>query len=183
MLVPKVGGASVKPYEVAESFKPAKPDKGDGLYRRSLYTYWKRTAPAPVMMALDAARRDVCTVSRETTATPLQAFVFMNDPQFVEAGRKMAERALAANREDVPAALAWMFRVLTSRQPTTAEAKVLRRMFEEQLAFFDQAPRQAAKFLKTGTATAGDGVDPVRLAALNVVAGALMSHDECVMKR
>ena len=182
LMVAKVGGASVKPYEVAESFKPAKPDKGDGLYRRSLYTYWKRTAPAPVMMALDAARRDVCTVSRETTATPLQAFVFMNDPQFVEAGRKMAERALGESGNDPHRATQWMFHVLTSRQPIAAEVKVLHQLYDEQSAIFAQAPAKAADFLKTGNAKTGKS-DEIKLAALNVVANALMSHDESVMKR
>ena len=182
LLVSKVGGASVKPYEVAESFKPSRPDKGDGLYRRSLYTYWKRTAPAPVMMALDAARRDVCTVSRETTATPLQAFVFMNDPQFVEAGRKMAERALGESADDPYRATQWLFHVLTSRRPVAAEVKVLHQLYDEQSAIFAKAPAQAAEFLKTGTAQTGE-TETVKLAALNVVASALMSHDESVMKR
>jgi hypothetical protein len=182
LLVPKVGGASVKPYEVAESFKPAKPDKGDGLYRRSLYTYWKRTAPAPVMMALDAARRDVCTVSRETTATPLQAFVFMNDPQFVEAARKVAERALVESKNDPHKAAHWIFHGMTSRKPAAAEAKILEQLYDEQLAIFAKAPTQAVKFLKTGNAKAGE-VEAAKLAALNVVASALMSHDESVMKR
>ena len=182
LLVPKVGGASVKPYEVAESFKPSRPDKGDGLYRRSLYTYWKRTAPAPVMMALDAARRDVCTVSRETTATPLQAFVFMNDPQFVEAARKLAERALSESGNDPHQAARWIFRVLTSRQPIATETRILERLYDDQLAIFAKAPKQAAEFLKTGTAKTGD-VDAAEIAALNVVASALMSHDESVMKR
>lgn len=183
LLVEKIGGASVKPYEVAEAFKPAKPDKGAGLYRRSLYTYWKRTAPAPVMMALDAARRDVCTVSRETTATPLQAFIFMNDPQFVEAARKLGERALEQSAGDPQKAVNWMFRMLTSRQPLAAEAKILQQMYEEQRAIFEKAPNKALEFLKTGEAKTGDNVDTVKLAALNVVASALLSHDECVMKR
>lgn len=182
LLAPKVGGASVKPYEVAESFKPAKPDKGDGLYRRSLYTYWKRTAPAPVMMALDAARRDVCTVSREPTATPLQAFVFMNDPQFVEAARKLAERALKESQDDPHQATQWLFQMLTSRQPVDAEVKILHRLYDDQLAIFAAAPKQTTEFLKTGQAKAGE-VEPTKLAALNVVASALMSHDESVMKR
>lgn len=181
LLVPTIGGRSVKPYEVAESFKPSSPEKGDGLYRRSLYTYWKRTAPAPVMMALDAARRDVCTVSRETTATPLQAFVFMNDPQFVEAARKMAERALQESK-DPHTATRWLFEHLTSRRPVAAESKVLQRLYEDQLKIFAKSPKQAAAFLKTGQAKT-DRIDPAQLAALNVVASALLSHDECVMKR
>lgn len=183
LLVPKVGGVSVKPYEVAEAFKPTKPDSGDGLYRRSLYTYWKRTAPAPVMMALDAARRDVCSVSRETTATPLQAFVFMNDPQFVEAARKMAERALGEADGDAHRATVWLFRALTSREPVAAEVQVLQRMFDEQFSLFAKDQKKVNAFLKTGAAKVSEKLEKPRLAALNVVASALLSHDECVMKR
>ena len=92
LLVEKRGGPPVKPYELEASFKPSPRDKGEGLYRRSLYTYWKRTGPAPMMMVLDSAKRDVCRVKRERTATPLESFVMMNSPQFVEASRASAER-------------------------------------------------------------------------------------------
>ena len=80
-----MGGAGAKPYDLTESFKPMGHDKGEGLYRRSVYTFWKRTGPAPVMMALDAAKRDVCRAKRENPATPLQALVLLNGPQFVQA--------------------------------------------------------------------------------------------------
>ena len=85
LLSDKIGGPSVKPYELSQSFKPMGKDKGENLYRRSVYTFWKRTGPAPVMMALDASKRDVCRVKRERTSTPLQALVMLNDPQIVEA--------------------------------------------------------------------------------------------------
>ncbi len=183
LLVPKIGGPSVRPYEVAEAFKPTKPDSGDGLYRRSLYTYWKRTAPAPVMMALDAARRDVCSVGRDTTATPLQAFVFMNDPQFVEAARKLAERVWREANGDAKAACERIFRLLTSRRPNEREKRVLNELFDEQVQLFNGQPAHAREFLKIGQAKVPDKIDVVRLAALNVVATAMFSHDECVMKR
>ena len=181
LLVDKIGGPSVKPYEIAESFKPSAPDKGAGLYRRSLYTYWKRTAPAPVMIALDAARRDVCSVRREPTATPLQAFVFMNDPQFVEAARVLAARVWHDSGGDPSAALARLFRLLTSRRATEAEQRVLRRMFEEQREQYAAQPRDAEALLTTGRAKAA--AKGPEAAALTVAAIALLSHDECVMKR
>ncbi|MEZ5299945.1 MAG: DUF1549 domain-containing protein [Verrucomicrobiales bacterium] len=104
LLAEKLGGPSVKPYEIEESFKPAGRAKGEGLYRRSLYTYWRRTGPAPAMLTFDAAKRDVCAAKRERTASPLQALVLMNGPQFVEAARKLGERLLKAHGDDAPGA-------------------------------------------------------------------------------
>ena len=95
LLVQKIGGAPVKPYEIAESFKPSKPGSGEALHRRSLYTYWKRTGPAPAMMAFDAIKRDVCSAQRETTATPLQALVLLNGPQFCRGGARAGREGLA----------------------------------------------------------------------------------------
>ena len=82
LLVNAVGGPSVKPYDISVSFKPSEPDEGDGLYRRSLYTYWKQTAPAPLMTTLNASKRDVCRVRLEKTDSPLQGLVLLNSPQF-----------------------------------------------------------------------------------------------------
>ena len=175
LLVDKIGGEPVKPYEVSVSFKPVKHAEGQGLYRRSLYTYWKRTSPAPVMIALDAVKRDVCMVKRDTTSTPLQAFIFMNDPQFVEAARVLAER--------VGNDLSAMFRSLTSRTPSAKELKVLESMLADQLEHFKKHTDQAKKFLETGERKLDEKTQVPELAALTVVANALMSYDECVMKR
>src|SRR5690606_37933411 len=99
LLVPKLGGPSVKPYQPEGLWRDAShvtytPDTGEGLYRRSMYTYIKRTVPPPSMMTFDATDREVCTVRREITITPLQALVLLNDPQYVEASRALAERIL-----------------------------------------------------------------------------------------
>jgi hypothetical protein len=191
LLVNRIGGPPAKPYEVNVSFKPVKHDQGDGLYRRSLYTYWKRTGPAPVMMALDAAKRDVCSVRRETTSTPLQAFVFMNDPQFVEAARKLAEKVYLKT-SPAPGQLAnppvnpmikTLFRLLTSRTPTEKEMEILRSLYHEQLEAFDQNPAQAQALLSTGQAPRHEGLSDAPLAAATVVASTLLSFDECVIKR
>ncbi|MDA7916065.1 DUF1553 domain-containing protein [Verrucomicrobia bacterium] len=181
LLIHQMGGAPVKPYELAVSFKPLKIDKGKGLYRRSLYTYWKRSAPAPSMMALDASKRDICSVKREVTATPLQAFVFMNDLQFVEAANHLATRMLNESDNDV-SALMNLFRVTLGRSPSSKEAKVLQLMFDEQLVYFTGDPNRAIALLKTGETGVKSEQPQVKLAALAVVATALLSHDECVMK-
>lgn len=181
LLVNRIGGAPVKPYEVAVSFKPTKIDEGDGLYRRSLYTYWKRTGPAPVMMALDASKRDVCSVKRETTATPLQAFVFMNDPQFVEAARHLALR-ISSEVSEADERLAKLFRVVTSRQARPAELDVLRSLFADQTEYFLADEARIKSFMSVGKSEVGGDAN-AELAALTVVASSLFSHDECIMKR
>ena len=183
LLVNKIGGAPVKPYEVAVSFKPVGRDKGAGLYRRSLYTFWKRTGPAPVMMTLDAAKRDVCVVKRERTSSPLQACVMMNDPQFVEASRMLAQKLIQQHQENTEAIIVDMFRLLTSRQPTADETAVLTKLVTEQVSYFQADPKRAETFLKNGDAPRDDKIPAVRLAALGMLANMLMNFDECVMRR
>jgi hypothetical protein len=184
LLVSRIGGAPAKPYEVAVSFKPTKIDDGDGLYRRSLYTYWKRTGPAPVMMALDASKRDVCSVKRETTATPLQAFVFMNDPQFVEAARQLALQVSGLYDEtDSDGRLRHLFRILTSRKVRPSELAVLRQLLNDQRAYFEEDSARSKAFLGVGASELDDDEVTPELAALAVVASGLFSHDECIMKR
>jgi len=183
LLVRKVGGAPVRPYEVTVSFKPMKRDKGEGLYRRSLYTFWKRTAPAPVMMALDASKREVCTVRRERTASPLQALVLMNDPQLVEAARILGQEMLKKHADNSAAMLDEMFRILTGRHPGKSEKDILARLHREQLEFFEANAENAKAFLKTGDAAADTNLAPARLAAAGAVANVLLNFDEAVMKR
>jgi hypothetical protein len=200
LLVDRQGGPPAKPYELAVSFKPSRPDAGDGLYRRSLYTYWKRTGPAPVMMALDAAKRDVCRVRRERTSSPLQALAMLNGVQFVEACRALSERLIDQHGSAAEQAiLVDMFRLLTSRRPTNAEAEIIADLFRQQQAYFREHPQDATKYLSLGhtgqtkevtpdqpaaDATPPDaGIDPAVLAAWSVVANTLINHDECVSKR
>ncbi|MDA0589586.1 MAG: DUF1553 domain-containing protein [Planctomycetota bacterium] len=179
----KIGGPPAKPYEVAVSFKPVGRDKGEGLYRRSVYTYWKRTGPAPVMRTLDAAKRDVCEVKRERTSSPLQALVMMNGPQFVEAARALAQRLIQKHGENDEASIVDMFRLLTSRRPDETEMSVLREFFETTHQEFVENPNQAQELLKVGDLAVDTKLPPAKLAALAVVANTLFSFDECVMKR
>jgi hypothetical protein len=135
------------------------------------------------MMTLDAAKRDVCRVRRERTSSPLQAFVLLNDPQFVEAARMLAQRMIVKHGDDTPAVLRDVFRTLTSRLPSDEERLVLQELYEQQLAYFKEKPAHAADFLTTGDAKADPAVDAIHLAAVGVVANALMNYDECVMKK
>jgi hypothetical protein len=183
LLVSKVGGPPAKPYEVEASFKPAKRDKGDGLYRRSLYTYWKRTGPAPVMMTLDASKRDVCRVKRERTSSPLQAFVVLNGPQFVEAARALGEKMLETHASDGSKMIDELFRRLTSRTASEVEMTLLLKLHASQLEAFKADPERAAAYLKSGDAPIGKATDSVQLAAITVVANTLLSLDESLMKR
>lgn len=151
LLVDKIGGAPVRPYELAASFKPSTPDKGEGLYRRSLYTYWKRTGPAPVMLALDAGKRDVCRVKRELTSSPLQALAMLNGPQFVEASRALSQRLLDQHGNEGTDKIANdMFRTLTSRTPSDAERSIITKLFHMQHEHFVNTPKAAVDYLSTG---------------------------------
>lgn len=183
LLVDKIGGAPVKPYEVEVSFKPSKRSQGEGLYRRSLYTYWKRTGPAPVMMTLDAAKRDVCRVKREQTSSPLQAFVMLNGPQFVEASRGVAQKILQEQKDNEPEQLEKLFRMLTSRLPTLAEAKILSDLYGAQQESFKANPDKAKQYLQVGDSIYDEKLNITKLAALTAVANALLNFDECVVKR
>ena len=183
LLSRRMGGAGAKPYDLTESFKPMGHDKGEGLYRRSVYTFWKRTGPAPVMMALDAAKRDVCRARREHTATPLQALVLLNGPQFVEAARTLGERMVREHGDNVGAMVRDTFRTLTSREPSDREAALLRRLHDEQLAVFEKDGKAAAAFLSVGERRLANGLAKPRVAAAGVLAKALMNFDESVVKR
>ncbi|WP_437227730.1 DUF1553 domain-containing protein [Planctomicrobium sp. SH661] len=183
LLVDKIGGPPVKPYEVEVAFKPLPRDTGEGLYRRSLYTYWNRTGPAPVMMALDAAKRDVCQVRRERTLSPLQPLVLLNGPQFVEAARMLAQRVMLDHPGDQKAVLVDMFRWTTSRRPSAEELDVINTLYEQHLSDFSAHPEQAVAFLAVGDAPRNETLDPAQLAAMAGVANLLLNFDDCVFRR
>ena len=183
LLSQRMGGAGAKPYDLTESFKPIGHDKGEGLYRRSVYTFWKRTGPAPVMMALDASKRDVCRAKRENTATPLQALVLLNGPQFVEAARTLGEQMVRTHGDNVGTMVRDTFRTLTSREPSSREVALLRRLHDEQLAVFEKDAKAADAFLSVGESRLANGLAKPQVAAAGVLAKALMNFDESVVKR
>ncbi|MEM6801354.1 MAG: DUF1553 domain-containing protein, partial [Bacteroidota bacterium] len=187
LLVEKLGGPSVKPYQPPGLWKEKSgklyvPDKGEGLYRKSLYTFWKRTSPPPNMITFDATDRNICIVKRQSTSTPLQALVLLNDVQFVEASRKLAERMMLTS-EKVEAQIRLAFGLLTSRPPSQQEAVVLAKMYKEQLAEFEKNPHTAQEFLSEGDSPIDESLDPLKLAAATVIANAIMNFDESIMLR
>jgi hypothetical protein len=183
LLVDKTGGPSVKPYEVAESFKAVSRDTGDALYRRSLYTYWKRTGPAPVMMTLDAAKREVCSVKRERTASPLHAIVLLNDPQLIEAARVVGQAMVKKYGDDHAASIQELFRRFTSRFPSERESAVLRKAYQQQFDYFEKRPEQVTQFLKTGDAPVDETLPTAQIAAMGMVVNLLINFDECTIRR
>ncbi|GMU25047.1 MAG: hypothetical protein AMXMBFR13_51180 [Phycisphaerae bacterium] len=191
LLVDQIGGPPVKPYQpegsmwrALNNFLPEyQRDTGEGLYRRSLYTFWRRTTPPPNMMVFDAAGREICSVRRQLTLTPLQPLVLLNDPQFVEAARAFGERMLKEGGTTPEARTAWGFREATGRAVTGAEAKALCALYDEQLAYFRQDPSRAEKLLKVGDYRHEVSLPADELAAAAVTAGALLSLDATIMLR
>lgn len=184
-----IGGRSVKPYQPAGLWeqsgtgKTYTQDKGDKLYRRSLYTFWRRTAPPPAMLTFDATSREVCSAKRETTATPLQALVLLNDPQFVEAARVLGERLLKEHPEKPEARIREAFRSLTGRSPDEEEIAVLRQLFEEQRGFYAKDTGAADKLLATGESKWDESLTRADFAATTMLISAIMNFDEFVMQR
>jgi hypothetical protein len=193
LLVERFGGPSAKPYqpeglwqEVAmlqSNTRVYERDSGDGLWRRSLYTYWKRACPPPALLMLDAPTREFCTIKRNATNTPLQAFVLWNDEQFVEAARVLAQRtlgdALAASDD---AKLASMFRRCTSREPAAAELDALRQTLAAFRERYANDAEGAAKLVELGEAMTAKDVDPRELAAWTMIANALLNLDATISR-
>ena len=189
----KVGGKSVRPYQPSglwiekNSFSHKllnyKETRGDSLYRRSLYTFIKRTSPHPMMTTFDAPNREICTVKRENTNTPLQSLVLMNDPQFVEAGKVLAQRMQMEGGDSITDQLSFAFKAVTSRAPNKQEVNILEELYNDQLARFSKKPIEASKLLEVGDFVMDERMDDVRTAALTMVSNAMLNHDEAYMKR
>jgi hypothetical protein len=189
LLSEKLGGPSVKPYqpeglwEVAMGSPRYDRGKGPDLYRRSLYTFWKRTVPHPAMITFDAAERNVCIVRRQSTSTPLQALALLNDPQIVEAARFLGQRMLKEGGSTPKEQVAWVFRMATGRAASEREGNVLTRLLVEQKELFKADPMAASKLLAVGDARNDPKLDTVDVAASAVLALTILNHDEAVMRR
>ena len=189
LLSRKVGGPSVKPYqpeglwEAAGTGKSYTADHGENLYRRSLYTFWRRTSPPPSMLTFDAMSREVCTAKRETTATPLQSLVLLNDPQFVEAARVLGEKLLKQFPTEEVARIREAFRTLTGRAPDKAETKILTQLLTEQRANFKFDTDGAKKLLAIGESPSDKTLPTAEFAAMTTLVNAIMNFDEFVVER
>jgi hypothetical protein len=194
LLVPWIGGPSVNPYTPGDLWRevshygstPATAqtfvqDHGEKLYRRSLYTYWKRTVPPPNMAAFDAPNRETCVVERPVTTTPLQALVLLNDVQFVEAARAFAERILA-HEGDAAARLRWAFEEVTSRPPSAEELIILESALYRETARYAANEAAARAFLANGESPRNERIPAVKHAAWAQVAALMMNLSEAVTR-
>ena len=188
LLVDKIGGPSVKPYqpprvweEVTISGEGYVPDHGDKNYRRSMYTYWKRTAPHPAMIVFDAPSREKCVGNRPRTNTPLQALVTLNDPQFVEAARAFAERIVksSASRDE---RIDFATRHALGRPATARERDLLGRLVETETERFKADPKRAESLLKVGESPRDAAIPVVEHAAWTMLANTVMNLDEFLVK-
>ena len=157
--------------------------KGPDLYRRSLYTFWKRIVPPPNMVLFDAPTREVCTARREITTTPLQALVLLNDPQFLEAARVMAEGLIHHCGDNLQACIQRGFRLTTGREPRPREEEILQELYQDQLKRFEADPSAAKQYLKIGEHPVDQTLPQPELAATAVLASAMMNLDEFVTER
>jgi hypothetical protein len=192
LLVEKSGGHSVKPYQppglweavgfLGSNTRNYKRDSGDALYRRSVYTFWKRTSPPAVLTTFDAPSRETCTVKRPRTNTPLQALALMNDEQFVEAARHLAHRMMTEGGKSPPERLAYGFRLATARRPGAKELDVLTKLFEQQLGHYRSDKEGALKLLSLGASKRDEALDPGEHAAWTMMANLLLNLDETITK-
>ena len=159
-----------------------KEDKGEGLYRRSLYTYWKRTIAPPSMVTFDSPTREVCIVRENRTNTPLQALNLMNDVVYLEASRKLAERMLSEGGKDEAGRLKLAYNVVLGRDPKPKEATVLARALGDFRRQFAGKPDAAVKFLAQGDSTRDERFPPEELAAYASLASLVLNLDEAVTK-
>ena len=156
-------------------------DQGEKLYRRSIYTFWKRMAPPPSLEAFNAPNREVCTVRRERTNTPLQALVTLNDPQYVEAARKLAEQVLQSKKDLRSIANEIALRVL-SRTFTDQELQIVLDSHQEFAAHYATHPNDAAELLKVGDSPVNEKLEPQSLAAWTMTCNQIMNLDEALNK-
>ncbi|MFT5633941.1 MAG: hypothetical protein ACI9SQ_001668 [Rubritalea sp.] len=191
LLHTEIGGPSVKPYQPTNIWQAVampqsntklyKPDSGNKLYRRSLYTFWKRTAMHPTMEILNAPNREESCVQRELTNTPLQAFVIMNDPQFVEASRQLAATALQ-NASSTEERINFIALTLLSREMEADEIDIIKTTLSKMEQKFKATPASAGKLISVGETKAPEELDPRDLASWTVIANQILNMDETLNK-
>jgi hypothetical protein len=189
LLVTKIGGPSVKPYQPAGYWQylnfPKREwenDKGDSQYRRGLYTYWQRTFLHPSLAAFDATSREECTVERARSNTPQQALVLLNDPTYVEAARALAGRVLTEGGSSTPERLEFVYRTVLTRSPRDGEAEVLTALVEKHQREFASDKPSAEKLLKVGDLISPPRLDPAELAAWTSACRVLLNLHETITR-
>ena len=187
LLVESVGGPSVRPYQPDGLWKELSgqeydQDHGEKLYRRSVYTFWKRTAPPPFMMNFDSAGREACVVQQTRTNTPLQALNLMNDVTYVEAARKIAERVLHEGGDSPASRIEYAFRTATARHPRETERELLLDSLEHYRTRYAAAPEEAAALLSEGESKRDESLDPAEHAAYTAIASLILNMDEVMTK-
>jgi hypothetical protein len=192
LLNSKVGGPSVKPFQPEGLWTQVSSGgrhqrkymvgKGDDLYRRSLYTYWKRIAPPPAMLIFDADPRGICNVKRQSTNTPLQALVLLNDPQFLTASRALAQRMIKNGGTNTEQRIEYAFRWATSRKPSAKEMEILQDLFLIEMNEFEEHPDRANAFIKDNEIKNTDEFNVEELAAYTVIASAMINLSESLQK-
>lgn len=185
LLQERIGGPSVKPYAPAGIWKSISNNKyvqdhGPSLYRRSLYTYWRRTVPPPTMATFNAAEREVCLVRKGRTNTPLQALTLMNNVAFVEAARFLAERIMREADSDSASQIRHGFRIVTGRLPRASESELLAQANDQFFDYFAKNPMEASKLLTIGEAARDKKLPVERHAALTMLANILLNLDEAI---
>ncbi len=189
----RMGGPSVRPYQPAGLWKEVdgltelagvyQQDHGGALFRRTVYTYWKRGSPPPALMVFDAPVRETCAMRRSRTNTPLQSLVLLNDPTYVEAARGLAERVLNQSDLTPEARITLAFRLATARPPQSAERDVLLSVFNVQLARFRENQSAAVELVQVGESVPNQQLDTQELAAWTTVASIILNLDETITKR
>ena len=190
LLVEHPGGPSVKPYQPPGLWEAVsyngdqtyQQDHGSALYRRSLYTFWKRQSPPPAMLTFDSPTREICTARRSRTNTPLQALVLLNDVTYVEAARGLAALMVREGGVDPAGRVRFGFRRATGRWPATDEAAALERLYRRQLAAYRDRPRSAEALVHQGEAPVDPALDPCELAAWTITASVLLNLDETITR-
>jgi len=192
LLVNQIGGPSVRPpqpdglwFSVGYSGSNTvrfRPDEGADIYRRSVYTFWKRTSPPPQMTTFDAPSREECSARRERTNTPLQALVLMNEPQFVEASQNFALRAIEAAGGKPEDIATWLYRSATAKVPADADLKDLIGLFRSQQKDFAQSTEDARELISSIATQLPKGASAADMAAWTVVANVILNLDETINK-
>ena len=178
----------MKPYQPAGLWQELSGDKGyvqskgEDLYRRSLYTYWKRTVPPPYMMNFDSPNREQCSVFENRTNSPLQGLDLMNEVTFLEAARKLGERMMTEGGATPQARIGYGYALVLARAPGERQAEVLSRAFDKFAAEFRQDPKAAAAFLAVGESAIRPGLDRAELAAYASVASLILNMDEAITR-